>query len=433
MMTSMQEQPGSKRRIGSLMIRVALGALFIAYVIQLRSPLRINTDATTILRLTAILTDGKPYMLDGSRPIFPIGMPLTYSLMERAGIANSFGFGALNLACICVAGCATWMICNELRLRSIAPAIILISFSSFVLIKHSVLPLTDIPYMAISLLGVALLEILPRQRGRMKAGVFLMALCCVIGAILVRRVGIALVPAVLYAIRPSKRQMSSLKAFLLADKLRLFGVGGVLLGIIAGAALVFRRLLYLPDFHFGGSFGEAIVNQLSMRMTDFAELLINAPSAKLGRLYPLIFVAGAALTVLIFIGLWETRRKLHTMHIYFICYLAILSIWPFFDVRFWIPVLPLITITVVGAISHWSRFRFIHYLTTIYLGYYAILTIVAILYTTRITLAGGSFPEIYGSGSAREAYEHAWSGQAADAGDDKVAVIHRYGMEGAPR
>src|SRR5690349_11601903 len=91
-----------------------MAALFVVFAIQLYSPLRINADAALILRLTAMLTDGRPYLIDGARPIFPIGVPLTFSLMERAGAANSFGFGLFNLVCMCGAAYATWTICARL-------------------------------------------------------------------------------------------------------------------------------------------------------------------------------------------------------------------------------------------------------------------------------------------------------------------------------
>jgi hypothetical protein len=166
-------------------IKLALCLLVLAYAVQLHSPLRLNTDSVVILRLTAKLTDGKPYLLNGSRPVYPIGVPFTYSLMERTGIASAFGFGFFNLLCLGVAVAATSVICIRLGLTArVAAGIVLISFSSFVLIKHSVIPLTDIPYLAISLTCCALLEIYLHVPSRTKFFVLSLAVICAAGAIL---------------------------------------------------------------------------------------------------------------------------------------------------------------------------------------------------------------------------------------------------------
>ena len=115
--------------------------LFCSYAIQIFSPLRINFDAVTLLNLAATVTDGKPYLLHGSRPLFPIGVPLVFSSMERMGIANPAGFACLNLMCMVVAAFATLSICRSLQFSGTAvPMIVLLSFSSFVLFKHSVIP-----------------------------------------------------------------------------------------------------------------------------------------------------------------------------------------------------------------------------------------------------------------------------------------------------
>src|SRR5437773_11824110 len=141
------------------------GRTFCSYAVQFYSPLRINTHACMIFRLTAIITDSKIYLIDNARPLFPIGVPFTFSIMARINLANSFGFGLFNLICMFIAAYAGWVIAVELEMRRAAPTIILLSFSSFPLIKSSLLALTDTPYFARSLLCVASLEILRRKGG----------------------------------------------------------------------------------------------------------------------------------------------------------------------------------------------------------------------------------------------------------------------------
>jgi len=417
----------------------AILVLFIAYAIQLNSPLRLNTDACEILKLTAKLTDGQPYLTNGTRPIFPIGIPLTFSFMERAGIASPFGFGLLNLICILITACAAWTICKALKMNELTRlAIILISLSNFVLIKHSVIPLTDIPYLMVSLLAIALLEVFLEQRPGRQLITFIFAVLSVGGAILARRIGIALIPAVLYTLwqwwcRKEGRQcaFSYRRIFLAGRGLLMLACALGLAAIVTGT--MFRRIVYVPDLRFGDSIFAAVVKQIKMRLTDFGELTINMPTARLGKYYPVIFVAGILLAALIALGLWRARRDLHPTHIYLIFYIAVLAIWPYGDARFWIPVLPIIAILVVQAIAPSTHPRVSSCLVPIYLALYGIAACGALAYTTRISFAGNRFPEVYGDGSLRARYERAWEGQLnVPSNDEIVNLMRRYGKPSAP-
>ena len=135
-------------------------------------------------------------------------------------------------------------------MRRAAPTIILLSFSSFPLIKSSLLPLTDIPYFAMSLLCVASLEILRRKGGGAKVAVTGAALAFMVAAIFVRRVGVALIPPTLFELIPTADQRQPLQSYLLANQMRLvLFVSGAALAAFVGAIILWR-VIYLPDFHF---------------------------------------------------------------------------------------------------------------------------------------------------------------------------------------
>jgi hypothetical protein len=417
-----------------VILKLALAALLILYALQLHSPLRINTDAAVILRLAADLTDGTPYMMLGARPIYPIGVPLTYSLMDRAHIATPFGFALLNFTCIGLAMIATWIICRLMRIPPIQrAAIVLISFSNYVLIKHSVIPLTDVPYFAVSLLCCAMLELFRERQGGEKTAAFLLSIFFAAASILTRRVGVTFIPAVLYALWPGANPRASFRHWLGADKPRALSIVALLLAIVTVAAILSRRLFYVPDWRFGDSVTQALGRQLPLRLSDFGELLLNFPSEKLGPLHPAVYAAGLLLAVLICTGLWRSRRNLRATHVYLMAYMAILIIWPFRDARFWIPVLPLVTLLVFQAVMPLCHFKTIRAVTAVYLAFYALTALAAMAYTTRLTFAAGRFPNVYGDETARAAYHRAASTQPTDPTDDWVFVIRRYGMGGGPR
>ena len=398
--TMQAKMPGAGQRWA-----VLIGAfVFSTYIIQVFSPLRLNADAVTLLNLTAKLTDGQPYLIRGARPVFPVGVPLLFSTMERLGAATPVGFAVLNLACLGVAAFAAWVICRTFRLSHASTGIVLIvSFSSFVLFKHSVLPLTDIPYMAISLACLAVLEVSRQQAGIRWAGMFAASLALVAASIAARRVGIALIPAALYAVGSPQRSIALL--YSRGSRARAWWVIGASLLIVA--AFFASRLAYIPDFY-----QPNVGHVLEMRMQDFGELFLNVPASQLGRLHWAVYAAGPILLGLLLLGFYRERRDLRVSHVYLLAYMAILFVWPYVDARFWIPVLPLLAIVILQGFRPFASSKPAMCGVLGYLIIYGFMSLASAAYTTRITFAGDRFPQLYGSGSLREAYLSAWSGSA---------------------
>jgi hypothetical protein len=394
-------------------------AISCAYIAQVFSPLRLNADAVTLLSLTARLTDGEPFLIRGALPVFPIGVPFVFSTMEHLGIATPVGFAVLNLVCLAVSAFSAWIICRSVRFsRSLTAIVLAVSFSSFVLFKHSVLPLTDIPYMALSLACVAILEVLRQATGMRRVGMIAVVIMLVAASIAARRVGIALLPAALFAVGPSQRSMAAFTS----NKKRAMGwcLTGLLLCVFA--AVFGTRLFYIPDY-----FQPKLGQLLEMRMQDFGELFLNVPASQLGRMHPLVYAAGPLLLSLILLGFCRARFDVGPSHVYLLAYMAILFVWPYVDARFWIPVLPLVTIVVVQGMRPAATRKMARPMIVGYLVAYGLMALVSAAYTTRITFAGDRFPDLYGAGSLREAYLAAWTG--SDTTSDAAPLIRRYGMK----
>jgi hypothetical protein len=69
--------------------------------------------------------------------------------------------------------------------------------------------------------------------------------------------------------------------------------------------------------------------------------------------------------------------------------------------RFWLPVIPLLIAYSVLAVK---RLKLPNSVGAIYCIVFAILGLVAIAYSTRITFAGSTFPDRYGAGDLRPTY-----------------------------
>jgi len=411
---------------GRMILWVAGVFLLLIYSVQIFSPLRINADATDLLTLTAKLTDHEPYLLNGRRPLYPIGTPMIFSLMERMGAAHAKGFTFFNVLCLIVSAMASGVIFRSLGLVSAWGAgAMLLGFSSFVLMKHVGIPLTDIPFMAASLGCVAVLESGRRGGMRRRISCFVVALILLVIAVLIRRIGIALIPACIYLFRPRHFHGSRGKSI---RSPAIFGIvvfAAVLLVIPLG-----RYLFYLPDL--GGGLQGRHISQLIgrlfyVRSIDLGEVLINLPYAKLGHLHFVLPVAGVIVMALLAMGLWRARREVHAAHVYLLCYLVIMFVWPYGDNRFWLPVLPLLAGVLLQGIEPVLEQKICLRIVIAYAVFYAAMFLIAGIYTTRITFSK-NFPEVYAGGQSANDYRQAWSGGPADT--ETARVIRRYGMRG---
>jgi hypothetical protein len=150
---------------------------------------------------------------------------------------------------------------------------------------------------------------------------------------------------------------------------------------------------------------------LEYRVREFGEIFCNIPQSKVARLLPVLYVVGGVAWVLLLRGVWLTFRqtKLMPLPFYFLTYSAMMCLWPYYDTRFWLPMLPvmafLLLITFKDLQQHWPKLRFAF---RFYLVCFFLLGLVAMGFSTRISLAGKQFSEHYGDGSAKMTYRYAF-------------------------
>ena len=430
----LNEAAGKADRRCSLICRLGFTTagvlLLLIYAIQICSPLRINPDAVDYLDLASKLTDYQPFLLDGVRPVYPIGTPLLFSVMERFRVANSAGFISLNVACLLIAVLSTASIYRSLGMTPLlASTTLIFTFSSFILIKHGGIPISDIHYMAASLSAVAMLESAElAAEKRKKFARFAIALMLVIGAVFLRRVSVALIPACLFVWRSSLRQMETLRRNVAGSRRTWIIFTAALIGVGAFALSMRSYLFYLPDFRpqlAGQRPAQLIIRLLYMRSIDLGEVLLNVPYAKLQRLHGVFPITGIMLIAILIAGMWRARRNFHPSHVYLLAYLAIMSVWPFGDSRFWLPVLPLLAAVSLQGIEPLMGRKSIRWIVASYATLYMLMFLIAAGYTTRITFSK-NFPEAYANGLSESYYVQAWSNGRVDT--KPARIIRRYGM-----
>jgi hypothetical protein len=230
-------------------------------------------------------------------------------------------------------------------------------------------------------------------------------------AVFFRRIGVALIPAMLYAIRPSVLRGGKWRQMIQSTNRSPFPFIALIFIVLVAVVWLGRYLFYLPDL--GGPMQGLSLAQIAsklfhMRALDLGEILLNVSNAKLGRLQPLVPAAGIVLMLLIFLGFVAARRDLHPAHVYLLCYLAIMFVWPYGDNRFWLPVLPLLAMVVLQALQALGDIAAIRLLSAAYAAVYLLLFLAAAAYSTKITYSH-DFIHAYGTGQTASDYTQAWS------------------------
>ncbi len=131
------------------------------------------------------------------------------------------------------------------------------------------------------------------------------------------------------------------------------------------------------------------------------------------QLHFMVRCIGLILFLLTIVGLATKRRDIGLTDVFLVCYMGILFAWPYYDPRFWLPVVPLLIAYLVLAIK---SLRLPNSMVMIYCIVFSTLGLVAIAYSTRITFAGSAFPDRYGDGTFRPTYCAAF-GSCRDGGD----------------
>lgn len=417
------QAPLPSSRVSTLLAKGLLAAAILGYCLQVASPVRLNTDAIVLLSTAIEIAQGAPLIPADLRSVHPPGYPALIALLLRLGLVTPPSLVIINLLFLSLGLLAAFRLFNLPPERYTGPfhprLIPLLMLFSYVTVKHSTLPLTDIPYFAISLLALLCVELtytaLPNAR-RVPALLATAWILTVI-AILLRRIGVALVPVMLVPAISIFLQLARRKSRL-PRRIYLALVAINTLGLFASALSV-RLTSSTAGFPCISSPSDAIhllAKCLFCRLTELGELILNIPTSRLTpSVSRVCILAGAiCLACLLTSLVLQLRTFSYTIRptdLYLSIYLAILLVWPFGDARFWLPVLPFLFVHLANGFGRIAlalpaklRIANARMLFLLYLVWYFFWGLIALAYSTRISLSGSEFPCVYGDGSLRATY-----------------------------
>lgn len=415
---------------------VAAGLIATAYLLQLASPLRLNADAIVFLSLGASVADGEGPLFHGSPTHYPAGYPYVIATLDRLQLARSSTLIAVNLLALAT-GLASIFVVGRLSLATpFAAAFAAASLLAlnWLTIKTVTLPISDTVYLGLSLLALAMIAVLEVEHGRRRVLWITGALGVTALAIFVRTVGIALVPALVWAIlmpsanrhvpsaecdRPQRPARIWHIAFLLAT--------GLLVSYFVTGTLYFQKMLTRFD-------STNLALHAFRRLGDFGELACNVPRSRLPESLeavtsPLLFLIGCAVLLATGWLLFERRKQWRGVDVYLGGYLVIVLVWPWPTSRFLLPIVPLIFLYSAGWLASARSGGAAARAMSAYLLLYCALGAAALAYSTRISWAGQEFPELYAGGKLAAAYRDRETSTKTTSDDtlrDASQIVRRY-------
>ncbi len=416
-------QPGKDNASLRRLLAAWIVLLSVVYLIQALSPLRINTDSYRLLSMAVSAHQGQGFLVDGKADQFPPAYPWIIKSMLQLGIANSHSLVLLNLLSLAIGLGVLYHWCLQALSRSWSMLVMIFVLSSWVLVKHITIPLTDTVYMGLSMLTVHLMCLFCRAKGICKWGWYAASVLLTGMALMCRTTGVALLPVLgmCLLIHPEHARLTG-RLVKHQGKLIIGLAVLVLLGIYPMNLLI-QSAWFKSQFMDSSSYFQNLivaierdgllmhmVHTLKFRLIEMGEIFCNVPWTRLPHLSPVFYAAGVLTWLLLIRGSFVLLRHpmLRPVSWYMLSYTCMMLCWPYFDARFWIPMLPVIGLMMWVALSQIQvrlpRLRFA-------IGAYMLgvvgLGVVALIFSTRISLAGRQFSEVYGNGSAKMTYRYA--------------------------
>jgi hypothetical protein len=385
--------------------QILLLLLAICFVLQVFSPLRLNNDAITLLSMGDSAAHGGGFLNDGQKTYLPSGYPALLAVLLKAGFAHPWVIVGLNMVFLAVGLLAASSVLSRefFEDRTLILLICSLSLLSYVVIKHSTIPLTDVPFFAISMGCIAVMSSARRVDSNLRFAVLASASgLLAVAAMAVRTIGVALFPPLIFMIVSSPQCGSLLKGFSIRTKLIMAAVGVLVGGGVTVLLATTNYWGFLIGVAKNANVPGLIQQILFDRLVEFGELFGNFPTSKLPtKLHFMVPWMGLLLLVIVLLGLATKRKKIGPTEVFMVCYMGILFAWPTFDARYWLPVIPLLISYTVLAVRSLGFPRF---LITAYCIAYATLGFGVIAYSSRITFAGCKFADRYGDGNLRATY-----------------------------
>jgi hypothetical protein len=384
------------------LLKFASIGLILLYLVNCLTPLRLHVDTIRYFGLKDCLESECPPGR-AENDYLPFGYTAFLFILSKFGILKSFTIVLMN----CIYLFASLYMLKKIFKDSLnAWVLFFFVLLNWCVIKHVVAPLSEIQFTFFSIASLYAFRVysLERKWWQLVLSIALCILC-----ILTRTAGIALFMALMFSL--VWLYWKQLKDFIRTHKL-LVGIG-----IASLVAVVFFAdelgLTYYTSFVTSGAqqdLGTFIITNLKYHFEEVGQLVLNIPSNKVyNYISPgigqsiFILVGVAALLLCGYLIFIRKNTIPFVVKAYLAFYCVLIFNWPFYDPRFFVPVVPVLIAALLQVPFRWKQPLKI--LGILYLAFYAVMGIIGAGYNTYTSLDKKKMARTHANGVYRNEYE----------------------------
>ena len=363
-------------------------------LLNILTPLRLNTDGIRYLNILEYLKGNLDKNSVAAHDFLPRGYPVFLFVFDKIHLLSPALITLINILSILT---SSYILAKLLKIenRLIYFSLIMISFIN---IKQFTLPVSDQLFTLLFIWSIYLWAIFFRGRLYFIAP----ALIITVISIFVRTAGVAvIIGVILYIIYINKKLILQKK--ILSGLIALLFI---LLTVVFVHNLSFfeTKIDYIRQLEMEGMVRNpfSIIKRLLIHFQELGEVVINMPYSKLSSIIH-FKVFDISLYILIVAGILSLYiicksiiyLKLYNSFVFwaFFSYLMMVFLWPFYDTRFLIPVIPLFIYLLAYYMSNLFR---VHYIKIFPAALYVSLGLLSLFYSDALSLNKSFFLTHYG-------------------------------------
>jgi hypothetical protein len=377
-------------------LAIALFCLVVFLVLlNIFTPLRLITDGIRYLNILEYFKGGLANNSIAAHDVLPHGYPWLLYLFDKLHLPFPMAITAVNITCVLLS-CYILTKLLPVDNKLIFYSLVLLSFIN---VKHLTLPVSDHVF---TLLFVASIYMWSRFFNGKRYFV-IPALVLTVACIYLRTAGIAVLPGILlYLIYNNRAKLAANKALL----------GATVLVLVAVVVLFFikysffeAKIGYLSQLNLSQAIKEpsSIIGRVALHFKELGEMTLNVPYSKLTGVVKigdfdtaqyLLLLLGAITLYLAIRAIGRLKLTGLLAFCIFLVYLVMIFLWPFYDTRFLIPIIPVLIYLLYTLLV---KFIKSHYLRIIPFIIYASLGFLSLVYSDAISLNKTFFLKHYGA------------------------------------
>jgi hypothetical protein len=409
----------SALKVSKTKIPLLISLLLLVYLINCFTPLRLTFDTIRYLNIKEWIEAGRPPGTEAATDFLPHGYVWFLYLLSALHLCISPVICFIQLA-FYLSGC--WLLSRINGYKQHFTVLLLIGLLNWTVLKFVITPLSEMQFFFLTSMSIYFYH--SWEKRKRLSNIFLCAVCAAL-AVLTRTAGVALVISLILAFLISNRQL------LFRHKRWYLWLAFILI-IPVSMLIIFADSLHISDYlqFFTGPY-KAYSTGIFFSITwlhgiDFASVLLNFPSSKVNfvpaAVINLLFFMAGLFFIILLVFFMLSRKSTSPIYvrIYVAVYLVIIMNWPYYEPRFFLPVLPLIILLVA---ENFSLLRpLLKKLLMIYIVCYAGTGIAALSYYTYTSVKPKELAKKQDAGIWRNEYETYFFGKPAS---DTATVVQQ--------